>query len=239
VCRAMTLAQRPNAGRTRSPRLRVAHRSRAFRSCLIGIAVLGVGLAAPARATDDAPAEPEKKPSLFMWGPQDIGLAVGFAHGFQVAHSDYEEGDLLRALLILPHWQITLTRQPIAPRWYKGRLQFRAEATMMANFSPRNGFAGGLALLLRYSWNTRGKVRPWFQIGAGFLGLDLDIESDQIDGFAFQPQGGAGIVWMLGGGHALDFGVRYQHISNAFTRRPNGGIDSMQYTIGYAYYFGQ
>jgi len=237
VCRAMSFATPPAATGTAAPATRAADRTSRLRSALLLAAALLACMGSPALAADGDATDAPPTPSLFMWGPQDVGLGLGYADGFQVAHSIYEEGDDVSALLILPHWQVTLTRQPIEPRWYKGRLQFRAEATMMANFSPRNGFAGGLALLLRYSWNTGGRIRPWFQIGAGFLGLDLDIESDQVDGFAFQPQGGVGVVWMLGGGHAIDVGVRYQHISNAFTKRPNGGIDTMQYTIGYAYYF--
>jgi opacity protein-like surface antigen len=239
VCRSM-ISDARSKERAASPQAgRIATRSAAgLRSVALCLCLLLCG-ASVVSANSDGGGADGPRPSLFMLGPQDIGLAIGYGHGFQIAHDHFEEGDVVSALIVLPHWQITLTRQPIDPRWYKGRLQFRAEATMIANFQPRNGFAGGLALLLRYSWNTRGNVRPYFQIGAGFLGLDLDIESDQIDGFAFQPQGGIGVVWRLGKRHAIDFGVRYQHISNAFTRLPNGGIDTMQYTIGYAYHFSQ
>ena len=111
-----------------------------------------------------------------------------------------------------------------------------AEATMIVNFSPRTGFAGGLGLLLRYHFLALDRWQPYVEGGAGFLGLALDL-ADQADGFAFQPQGGVGLLYAITPRTSVEFGTRFHHISNAFTQEPNGGIDTFQILFGATHRF--
>jgi len=190
--------------------------------------VLGWGLLVASSAVAQEAAPPERT----------IGLSVGYVHGFKEFDSGNREGNELRGLTVLPHWQAAF-----GPRFGEGgagsgRLAFRAEGTLITAFEPHDGIAGGLGLLFRYEFDRydRGDAGflPYLQVGAGFLGIDLDIE-DQADGFAFQPQAGVGLRKRVDRNLSVDLGVRYHHISNAYTQHPNGGIDSVQLLLGVAW----
>jgi opacity protein-like surface antigen len=175
-------------------------------------------------------------PPLFGFGPQQVGLVLGYGRGIKFAGSGRTEGHQVRELIILPYWQIELTRRPVEPAWYEGTLGFRAEATILVNFAPRTGVAGGLGLLLRYSWTRWDPIIPYVQAGGGVIELDFDL-AKQADGFAFIPQGGLGLVYRLDPHLSFDLGFRFHHISNADTHQPNGGIDTLQVLAGAAYHF--
>jgi opacity protein-like surface antigen len=175
-------------------------------------------------------------PPLFGYGPQQVGLLLGFGRGIKFAGSGRTEGHQVRELIMLPYWQIELTRRPVEPVWYKGTLGFRAEATILVNFEPRTGVAGGLGLLLRYSWTRWDPIIPYVQAGAGVIGLDFDL-AKQANGLAFIPQAGLGLVYRLDRHFSFDLGFRFHHISNAETDKPNGGIDTLQVLAGAAYHF--
>jgi opacity protein-like surface antigen len=175
-------------------------------------------------------------PPLFDFGPQQVGLVLGYGQGIKFLGSGRTEGHQVRELIILPYWQIELTRPPVESDWYKGTLGFRAEATILVNFAPRSGVAGGLGLLLRYSLTRWDPVIPYVQAGAGVIGLDFDL-AKQSDGLAFIPQAGLGLVYRLGPHLSFDLGFRFRHISNANTQNPNGGIDTLQVLAGAAYHF--
>jgi opacity protein-like surface antigen len=183
--------------------------------------------------TSDASAE---QAPLFLFGPQQVGLLLGYGSGVAFAGSGQLEGHQVQELIILPYWQIELSRRPLEPAWYKGTLGFRAEGTVLINFSPRFGVAGGIGLLLRYSWTRWDPFIPYFQAGAGVIGLDFDLY-EQADGLAFIPQVGVGLVYQLNRRVTFDLGFRFHHISNAFTQFPNGGIDTLQVLAGAAYHF--
>jgi hypothetical protein len=196
--------------------------------------VAALGLVAMA-SVEGAHAE-DAKPPFFTWGTQEIGLSLGYGHGFDFAGSGLSEGKDVRELVILPYWQVLLTREPLESAWYKGRLALRSEGTFFVNFEPRSGFAGGLGLLLRYSFTHWAPVVPYFDGGAGFLGIDYSL-LDQADGFAFQLLFGPGIRYDVNEHYSIELGSRLVHISNAGTQSPNGGIDTVQVLAGFAYRF--
>jgi lipid A 3-O-deacylase len=175
-------------------------------------------------------------PPLFGFGPQQVGLLLGYGHGIKFLGSGRTEGHEVRELIMLPYWQIELTRPPVESDWYKGTLGFRAEATILVNFEPRAGVAGGLGLLLRYSLTRWDPIIPYLQAGAGVIGLDFDL-AKQADGLAFIPQAGLGLVYRVDPHLSFDLGFRFHHISNAETQNPNGGIDTLQVLAGAAYHF--
>ena len=188
----------------------------------------------PTRA--GAPTTTVLPPPLFDFGPQQVGLLLGYGHGIKFLGSGRTEGHQVRELIMLPYWQIELTRPPVESDWYKGTLGFRAEATILVNFAPRSGVAGGLGLLLRYSLTRWDPIIPYVQAGAGVIGLDFDL-AKQADGLAFIPQAGLGLVYRQGPHLSFDLGFRFHHISNAETKNPNGGIDTLQVLAGAAYHF--
>ena len=178
----------------------------------------------------------EQNGPLFRLGPQQLGLSLGYGRGVEFAGSGLIDGHRVRELIVLPHWQIDLTRPPAdrPPAWYAGTLALRAEGTLLVNFSPQTGVAGGLGLLLRYQLLRWQPLVPHIEVGAGVIGLAFDLV-DQADGLAFIPQGGVGIGYRVSPRLSLDLAWRFQHISNAYTHLPNGGIDSSQILLGLAY----
>ena len=176
------------------------------------------------------------KSSILEWGPQQVGVALGYGQGVKFGNSGAIQGHLVEELILLAHWQIDITRAPVSNGWARGRTSFRAEGTYFRTFEPHSGNTGGLALLLRYNFLYLDRLQPFIQAGAGFLSIDLDL-ADQADGFAFQPQGAVGVVYKLDPSHSVEGAWRFHHISNAHTQRPNGGIDTSQFILGYAYHF--
>ena len=61
--------------------------------------------------------------------------------------------------------------------------------------------------------------------------------SSQDDGFAFMPQLGVGLRYMLTEGSSLELEWRYHHISNAGTHPPNHGINTNLLSIGTSIFF--
>lgn len=208
-------------------------------AALFVVLVLTLAPLAPARAEavakDDGREQQEKSPAFFVVGPQTIGLALGYAHGVAAIASDAFESQYVQGLSVLPHWQMDVTRRPIQPAWYKGSLALRLEPTFLVSFRPRSGYAIGFDMLLRYRFLRWDPLIPYLEIGAGPAYIDLDV-AGQVDGFAFIPTAGAGVSWRAWERVSLDLGVRLQHISNAYTRRPNNGIDTVQLLLGAAYH---
>jgi opacity protein-like surface antigen len=204
-------------------------------SCCALCAVLGAVSALLASVALPAWAGAEDA-SLFLAGPQQVGLAVGYGHGIESAGSGRLEGHEVRELIVRPHWQIELTRRPEEPAWYGGALALRVEGTILANFRPRTGVAAGVGLLLRYNVLRWEPFSPYLQAGVGILDLAFDL-ADQADGLAFSAEAGAGLCYPIGPQVSVDGGVRFHHISNANSQLPNGGIDSLQFMLGLAYHF--
>lgn len=200
---------------------------------LIRLSLLALGLASTSlsASADESPGE-----GFFVLGPQDVGFSIGYGRGTSVSSSGRFEGKNVSELVVALHWQIELTRRPPEPAWYDGVVSFRIEPTLLANFRPRNGVAGGVAGMLRYQLVRWSPVIPYFEGGAGIIGLSFDV-IDQADGLAFTPTAGAGVVYLLDERLSLQAAVRFQHISNAYTRQPNGGIETFQFLLGTAYHF--
>ena len=196
----------------------------------LALALLIVLVPGAGRADGDDPGR------FFRLGPQSIGLTLGYGHGASITSTGRFEGKRVRELVIVANWQIALTRPPIRPAWYKGILALRIEPSVIVNFEPRTGAAGGAAAMLRYELTRWGGTRPFLEGGAGIIGLDFDL-FDQADGLAFNPTAGLGVSHRLGSRWSVELSCRFQHISNAFTKEPNGGIEAFQYLAGASYRF--
>ena len=71
----------------------------------------------------------------------------------------------------------------------------------------------------------------FLELGVGFGGIDWNL-AWQDDGFTFFLQGGVGARYHVRGPWALVGSWRLQHLSNAYTHRPNKGIDASTWSIG-------
>ncbi|MDH3198784.1 MAG: acyloxyacyl hydrolase [Candidatus Krumholzibacteria bacterium] len=200
------------------------------RRAAVGVAsalLAGLALASHARA-EDAP--------FFTLGPQQAGFSLAYGHGVDFAGSGVIEGDQVRVLSALPHWQIDVTRRPEEPAWYEGSLAFRVEGAISLNLEPRRGVAAGANLLLRYRLLHWKSFSPYLEAGAGLLDLAYDLV-DQDNGLAFTPQGGVGVCTRIDPRTSIDAGVRFHHASNANSHLPNGGIDTLQFLLGLVFHF--
>lgn len=200
----------------------------------LGIALgLALGLAmsvAPAPTRADAF---EDLDELFGRGRLNSGLSVGYGHGFERASDPQDD---VRLLAVIPRTGIGLTDPIGGEAWYRGSLDLAIEPQILGNFRRGGGFAGGLALLLRYhllSEKLGGKrLIPFVGGGGGVIGVDFDGRN-QDDGFNFILQAGVGAHWMLTPSLALTFDGRWHHISNAGLRSPNEGIDDLLLLTGF------
>ena len=204
-------------------------------SCRALCAVLGAVSALLASVSLPAWAGAEDA-SFFRFGPQQLGLAVGYGHGVDFAGSGRLEGHEVRELIVRPHWQVELTRRPEEPAWYGGAIALRLEGTILANFRPSQGVAAGAGLLLRYNVLRWEPFAPYLQAGVGIVDLAFDL-ADQADGLAFSTEAGVGFCHPISPQVSVDAGMRFHHLSNANSHLPNGGIDSLQFMLGLAYHF--
>jgi hypothetical protein len=206
---------------------RIAPPRAAALALLVGAMV--VQLSSPAIA------QPSAAP-LFSFGAQQIGFSTGYGQGVAITTAGAIDGQNVSELVLVAHWQIAVTRAPIDPAWYKGVLALRIEPSLLVEFGPHDGVAGGVAAMLRYELTRWGETIPYFEAGAGIIGLDFGLV-EQADGLAFNPTAGIGVLRRFGDHWALDVAVRFQHVSNAYTQFPNGGFDTFQYLAGLAYRF--
>lgn len=205
-------------------------RSRArLGSILVVVLVVGRVVGPPSIQAEDF----EDLDDLFGRGRLNSGLSVGYGHGFERARDPQDD---VRMLAVMPRTGIGLTDPFGGEAWYRGSLDLSLEPQLLGNFRRGGGFAGGLALLLRYhllSEKIGGRrLVPFVSGGGGVIGVDFDGRN-QDDGFNFILQAGVGAHWMLTPTLALTFDGRWHHISNAGLRSPNEGIDDLLLLTGF------
>ena len=194
---------------------------------LVGITALLLGWRASAQAEDDASTGLHR---------QELGFAAGYGHGTDWFGSGTFDGKDVRTLVMYPYWQIALSGPLAVDSWAHGRFHFRIEGIFIVNFAPDTGRALGVGGLFRYAFRPRERIQPFAEIGAGLVDLEYGLQ-DQSDGFNFVLQGGGGLRFWLPTRRpsALDFFLRFHHISNAQLRRPNRAVESFQFGVGYVF----
>ncbi|MFN8139357.1 MAG: acyloxyacyl hydrolase [Fimbriimonadales bacterium] len=83
-------------------------------------------------------------------------------------------------------------------------------------------------------WTGRGKAfrNLYLELGSGLF-LASDTTYDLSSSIDFGSYLGAGMYLGNGGRYAPRVGIRFTHISNAGLRRPNWGVNLVEYTIGF------
>jgi opacity protein-like surface antigen len=161
-----------------------------------------------------------------------LGLAVGYGHG--LASRERQRGrDVadVRFLAINSHVRMVLGRPGNGDKWYHGSLDGILEGSVLVNFEPHTGHAGGVLAALRYRMLPGRRIRPYIEGGIGLGRLAFGLAS-QDDGFSFFLNAGAGARWQLNEALSLTGSVRWHHISNAQTHLPNNSIDDVLFLIG-------
>ena len=102
--------------------------------------------------------------------------------------------------------------------------------------SPKESTAEGLKLAFRYHFIGLGRLVPYLEATAGAAGTSLKVP--EIDSsFTFVLEAGVGLSYFVTDTVALNFGYRFQHISNGNTSSPNRGFNSDSGVIGVSYFF--
>jgi hypothetical protein len=216
-----------------------ALRSRRAQGRLLLLGLLGL-LAAPfGAARAEGPAKPDIRDN-FQKGAMHAGATVGYGHGFRFG-SDADKqlsailGDV-RMATVIPRFGYALTGPIGGDSFLRGNIDMLVELAFLFNAEPWFGFGGGGGTSLRYNFLFNRIAVPYVEINLGLLGIDFDL-GRQADGFAFNVGAGAGSHWRIGERTTLTTEIRWQHISNAYTKKPNDGINTMQFMLGVYRFF--
>ena len=121
---------------------------------------------------------------------------------------------------------------------YLGSFQIFLEPSIAYITHPARTYLLGVSAIFRHNFLLWDRVVPYIDGGAGFLNTNLRIRAlgEVIE---FIPQGGLGVVFLVGERTSLDLGWRYQHISNAGQTEPkrNIGINSLFFHGGVSWHF--
>ena len=102
--------------------------------------------------------------------------------------------------------------------------------------SPESATAQGLKVALRYHFIGLGRLVPYLEATAGAAGTSLKVP-EITSTFTFVLEGGVGASYFVTDHVALNFGYRFQHISNGNTSQPNRGFNSDSGVFGVSYFF--
>jgi hypothetical protein len=171
-------------------------------------------------AAGSTAAQEEAKP--FDQNSRTRGLAAGWAHSW-------------RPLALIGETESDVALVVFNPRigWFvSDRLELNGEGTLFLYHEPDAAItAGVVALGGRYHFRTSGKVIPYLALGTGFLWTSLNVpEINRI--FNLQVHGGAGVRFLREKGPGLSVELRFHHLSNANTVRPNRGLDVTGVLVG-------
>ena len=113
------------------------------------------------------------------------------------------------------------------------RFEILDEGILGGSVHP-GGHLIGHSLLFRFDGKPRGRVVPFFDMGAGMMHTSLDLSAPELSGhLQFLPQGGLGIQYFFNPQRAFVIEYRYAHMSNASIEPPNHGFNGSMLTIGF------
>ena len=142
-------------------------------------------------------------------------------------------------------WGKVLTA-PRGPGPLRGTLEYAFEAvpamvlrrTCLPSSCGKSAYGGGFnPFFWQYNFAAKPqqKIVPYFNLGAGMLFTTQDFPVGT-SSFNFTPQGGIGAYWFMNADRAINFGVRYHHISNAGITKPNPGHNSLYFYGGFSWW---
>jgi hypothetical protein len=119
------------------------------------------------------------------------------------------------------------------PSFLRGNFEYALDAVpVILVFQPRNtAYAVGLnPLALKWNFQQRGRIVPYFELGGGTLFTSHDVPQGT-GSVNFTTDAAVGIH-RIGERITWSLDVRYMHISNAGLTTPNPGINTVQVRLG-------
>jgi hypothetical protein len=191
-----------------------------------GLVLLAVlSLVRPATAFD-----PE---AAFAKGTTIFGLQVGGG-----VHSNIEEKAFVSDISFVnfPPRVSHLFFSPFGSGLLRSAFEPGLEGWFQYYLSPESATAEGLKLALRYHFIGFGRFVPYLEATAGAAGTSLKVLEINST-FTFVVEAGVGLSYFVTDTVALNFGYRFQHISNGNTSQPNRGFNSDSGVFGASYFF--
>lgn len=182
----------------------------------------------------------QAKSQYFSNGSRHFGMSLGYGVGFRMGPSADREISRelagVRLLEVIPRYGIGMTDRLGGDAWYSGSFATVFEGAFFHNTAQNGGYGAGLGATLRYHFLSHEKVVPFVDANFGVITLNLDLER-QSDGFNFNVGFGGGAHWFVKDNLAITTELRWQHISNADTEKPNDGINAGLLLVGFSYFF--
>ena len=119
---------------------------------------------------------------------------------------------------------------------HKGTLSFIIEPQLNRVTEPEKDIEFGIGVGVQYSYPLTERFSPYIVGVVGPHYLNLATET-QARGFIFSCTVGTGSYFFFTKDIALNIGYRLRHMSNAYTRSPNYGIDSNFAIAGLSVFF--
>lgn len=134
----------------------------------LAVRFLGVGLLA---GTVGGPAQAPTGEPLSA-GTWELGTGAGYS----VNHT----GSRVEGLHLLPRVGRVAT-EPAGRGWLRGSLMILVEPTLLHLKDRDRATAGGLAILGRWVFATRSRVQPYFEVGGGVVGGEVNLRQTTFD----------------------------------------------------------
>ena len=132
---------------------------------------------------------------------------------------------------VFPRWSIGATDPVARDAFYAGNFEVGIEPMALWNYDPRDVWAAGGSILLRYNFLKPGWFSPYFEGAGGGSYMKFRLE-DQADGFTYPLRASLGARVPVTERTALMASVGYFHLSNAGREYPNYGINAVLIQIG-------
>jgi hypothetical protein len=163
-------------------------------------------------------------------GPEDGGheVSVWAAGGYSVPGGTASTGIFNAGLRY--GWVLT---GPHLPGFLRGCFEYAVDAVpAYLIFQPANTAygAGFNPLGLKWNFERRGRLSPYFELGGGVLFSNHDVP-EYTNGVNFTPSAALG-THVLGAKYNWSLEVRYLHISNAGLATPNPGLNTVEVRLG-------
>ncbi len=176
-------------------------------------------------AAEDVSGGKSKEGSLV----DESGFLTGYGRG-SVAEGSYETMFLI--------WHVGTDAKRLIPGLssHRGTLSFFLEPQVNPVLSPAGDVEFGLGVGIQYAYPLTDRIRPYILGVVGPHYLNFRTET-QARGFIFSTAAGIGSYVHLTKSMALNLGYRIRHMSNAYTRSPNYGIDSHFAVVGFSFFY--
>jgi len=116
--------------------------------------------------------------------------------------------------------------------WHRGRHEILFEIPFYYVTKPKSAIMVGVNILACWNFTSASKtVIPYIFAGGGPIYTNLDIPDLGAE-FNGNYQAGTGFHYFLTSNTAIDFNIRYHHISNAGTAKPNIPLNSIKTLMG-------